>query len=148
MANGNRLKWLRVRAEYIHEMAAEGRSFAEIARALSCDPGQAQLIAMTPLDTLHPGVSDSAIASAAELRGMMAERERCLGLLRVLRAESRLFDADTYQIVFSAFQKGVSDGHCTRVLMAIQAERSNPFWAMSPGERAMLWDEQPGEERR
>jgi len=69
MANGNRLKWLRVRAEYIHEMAAEGRQFAEIAQTLSCDPGQAQLIAMTPLDTLHPSVSDSAIAAAAELRG-------------------------------------------------------------------------------
>jgi hypothetical protein len=42
-----RMDFLRARWRYIRELAAEGERFDEIARVVSCDPMQAQLIAMT-----------------------------------------------------------------------------------------------------
>jgi hypothetical protein len=41
------MDFLRARWRYIRELAAEGERFDEIARVVSCDPMQAQLIAMT-----------------------------------------------------------------------------------------------------
>jgi len=42
-----RADFLEIRRRHIREMVAEGDSFAEIARVLSMDPGQVQLISMT-----------------------------------------------------------------------------------------------------
>jgi hypothetical protein len=44
--------FLRVRARYIRELVAEGESLDEIVRVFAMDPGQVQLIAMSPPDTL------------------------------------------------------------------------------------------------
>ena len=49
-----RMTWLQARARYIHEMVAEGSSFEEIVRVFAMDPGQVQLISMTPLPLFPP----------------------------------------------------------------------------------------------
>lgn len=56
-AQGHRIVWdwapwarfLGARAQLIHEYAAEGQGWEQIAKSLSCDPGQAQLIGSTEL---------------------------------------------------------------------------------------------------
>ena len=93
---------------------------------------------------------ERAIADLAALQSEIAtliaerklERRRCLDLLTVLRSASRLFDVDTYQVVFWAMQRGVGPGKCTKVLEAIAAEKACPFWEMSPSEREHMWDDE------
>ena len=47
-----RALWMHARCAYIHELLAEGDSLESIARTLSCDPGQVQLLGMTDPDSI------------------------------------------------------------------------------------------------
>lgn len=56
-----RTQFLFARCVYVRELVREGESHEQIARALSCDPGQVALLAMTnPAEIVAPFIKGPA----------------------------------------------------------------------------------------
>jgi hypothetical protein len=73
----NKFTWadfLEVRASIVRQWRAEGSSFEDIARRLSCDPMQVQLISMTDGPIGHPGNTLSDRLNRAAISGVLKEK--------------------------------------------------------------------------